>query len=515
MHEQFEKAWSYLLGIWQYRWYVLGFAWLIALAAWTLACVMPDQYRASARIQVDTESVLQPLLKGLAVQPDTQRQLYLLSRTLLSRPNLEKVAHATGLDRSLQTQRERDVLIDQFERRVNLSISDSANLYRVTYENTDPQTAQAVVKAVVDLFLERNAVHSREDSESAREFLDRKIKEYESRLNTAEQRLMEFKRAHAGEMPGASGDYFARLQEATKNLESARYELQTARSRRDELKKQLVGEEPMFGIMSPDTRSQLTPELDQRISTLQDRLDQLRLKYTDKHPEVVSLRATIARLEADRKMRQAELASQVTPRSSPALEQNPVYQQIKSLLAQSEADVAAAGVKVRQYEQQVSELKRKVDVIPEVEAQLKQLSRDYETNKETYDSLLKRRDSAQISDEAKASGSEVTFRVVEPARVDSEPVAPNRPLLVTVGFAAAVGGWGGLGLLLVLARPAFFTRAALYEATGVPVLGAIGRVYTGPQRVRHRLEIFVYALVCGLLVLTYLAVMAVSLLGWI
>lgn len=518
MRELIEQIWGYIQGVWRFRWYAAGTLWLVAIVGWGASFQMPDQYRASAQIHVDTESMLQPLLRGLVVDSDARRQVDLMTRTLLSRPNLEKVARKTDLDLQARTSAEMDALIARLERRINLSGTGRTNLYRVTYRGEDPNTARDVVQALVTLLVEESMGRSRQDSESATAFLDRKVQEYEARLEAAEQRLMEFKREHAGEMPGSGGDYYQRLQQRMADLEQARFELETARSRQRELEKQLAGETPVFGIMG-DSPGQggagvATPELDQRISNVQQRLDQLLLKYTQKHPEVVAAQDTLERLEARRKEKRARLAEAAGQRSPGSgagpLEQNPVHQEIRAALARARSEVAAAESQVAQYRQQVRELQEKVDTIPQVEAKLQQLNRDYRTTKNTYEELLQRQQSAQISEEVKNTDSQVEFRIVEPPRVPSEPMAPNRPFLVTASLAAGIAGYGAIGIFLSLVWPAFYTRGGLYSALRLPVLGAVGRVHTARERRRRWLARGAYALVVLAVFGAYGIVMALA-----
>ena len=439
MREQIEQLLGYVYGLWRFRWYAAAMLWVIALAGWGFSFQMPDQYRSSAQIHVDTDSMLQPLLQGLVIDPGTQRRVELMTRTLLARPNLEKVARKTDLDLQARTPAEMEALIDGLGRRIDLSGTGRTNLYRVSYVGDDPEEAREVVQALVTLLVEESMGRTRADTQSATAFLERKIEEYEARLEASEERLMEFKRRHAGQMPGASGDYYERLQQRMEDLEQARFQLETAQSRMRELEKQLAGETPVFGIMGEAAdQGAATPELDARISNLQERLDKLLLKYTREHPEVVALTDTIERLEAQREDKRAQLAAARGEDGAGdgygSLDRNPVHQEIRAALAKARSEVAAARSQVEQYSQQVAELREKVDTIPQVEARLKRLNRDYETTKRTYEELLKRQQQAQISEDVESADKQVEFRVVEPPRSESaEAAAEPAPAEVEVG----------------------------------------------------------------------------------
>ena len=103
MQQLLAQIYGYLLGVWRFRWLVLFVAWGIALAGWGFIAQMPDKYRASARIHVDTNSVLRPLLQGLAIQPNTDQRVSLMSKTMLTMPNPEKLMRMASLDIKVTT----------------------------------------------------------------------------------------------------------------------------------------------------------------------------------------------------------------------------------------------------------------------------------------------------------------------------------------------------------------------------------------------------------------------------
>jgi len=518
MREQIDLLWSYVRGMWRFRWYALGVAWLVAAVGWTMSLQIPDEYEASAQVHVDTESMLQPLMRGLVVQQNVERRVELMTRTLLSRPNLEQIARATDLDLQADSPQAMERIIDDLERRLRLSGTGRDNLYRIRYQGTDRELSRDVVQACVDLLVEETMGRARADSDSATRFLDRKIEEYAARMEAAEQRRIEFRREHAAALAAGGGDYYQRLQQRMLELEEARADLELAQSRERELESQLEGEVPVFGIMSEsEAVAQVeTPELDRRIREAEDQLDELLLRYTEEHPRVGRLRTRLEHLEHEREQERERLAEQRA--GSPQREtmdeplaQNPVHQEIRAALARTRAEIAAAETRVEQHEVQVEELRGRVDEIPEIEAAFQQLTRDYESIKQTHDELVSRRQTAEISGEVDRSEDQVEFRVVEPPRVPSEPVAPNRPLLVTASLGAAGAGYGAMALLLALVWPTFYTRGSLNHALQLPVLGAIEQVWTPAARRRWWIEMGLYALAVTGLLIAYGVVLALAL----
>lgn len=486
MQELLEQIQEYLYGVWRFRWVALAAAWLIAIAGWIVVAQLPDKYEATARLHVDSNSVLGPLLRGLAIQPDVGQRVALMSKTLLSRPNMEKLMRMVDLDLKVRNDQDKESLITNLRENISLSGERrNASLYSIAYTHSDRLVAQRVVQSLISIFIESTLGDKRKDSAGAQEFLDKQIAEYEIRLADAEGRLADFKRRYVGTMPGEQGGYYQRLDAARGLLSSAKLELREAENRRAELKRQLSGEEPVF-IPSGGDEFGTPSRLDQRIQNLQTRLDELLLKYTERHPDVIEIKTIIADLEAEK---QKELEARQAEPFAPqfGLQSSPVYQQMRTMLSEAEARVAELRVRAAEYDKRVKALEAKVDQIPQIEAELQQLNRDYDAVSQQHQALLKRRESAHLSEKAEQDASEVKFRVIDPPFVPLKPSQPNKLLLNAAVFLASLAAGIGLALLTSLIRPVFYSRGALNRVTGLPVLGSVAFVLSAAEKRRQRL----------------------------
>ncbi|MCB1618726.1 MAG: hypothetical protein KDI08_08415, partial [Pseudomonadales bacterium] len=212
MNEQIELVLSYLRDILRRKWWILGSAWLVCAIGWVVVQRLPDQYEASARVYVDTKSLLKPLLRGLTIEMDVNQQVRLMERTLLSRPNLEKIIRMADLDLSAGADEEFEALIASVGNRIHMKRDSEENLYSINYPDSDPERAKRVVQAVVTTFVENTIGEGKGDgaAASAQRFLDKQIEEYEARLRESEDRLKEFKQKNFAFMSG-SGGYFGEL----------------------------------------------------------------------------------------------------------------------------------------------------------------------------------------------------------------------------------------------------------------------------------------------------------------
>ncbi|WP_018412968.1 XrtA system polysaccharide chain length determinant [Methyloversatilis thermotolerans] len=518
---------GYLRSAWGYRWVGLVVSWVVGVVGMAVVLVLPDQYQATAKIYVDTQSILRPLMLGLAVQPNLDQQINMLSRTLISRPNIEKLIRMADLDLEAKTKADRDRLIDDLIANVKLGGSGRDNLYIVSYRDPKPARAQKVVQAMVTLFVESGLGSKRKDADQARKFIEEQIKAYEAKLLEAENRLKEFKLKNLDRPGGGQKDYFGSLGEIQSQLNQAQLDLREATNSRDALKRQLLGEEPTIAAESQIASygggaagGPSTAEIDARISAMRNDIEGLLQRYTDKHPDVLQLRARIKSLEEERKQivdkyeaEQAKnadskaAAPKATATAGSAQIPNPVYQQIKVALASAEASVASLSARVSEYQARLDSLKQSSRLVPELEAEFSQLNRDYEVHRTNYNNLVARRESASMSEEMDATGV-AEFRLIEPPRVDPKPAAPNRLILLPAVLLAALVAGGASAFVVSQVRPVFHDGRLLAEVAGVPVLGSVSMLMGRERKRYERRRSLVFFGGLGGLVAAYAGLMA-------
>jgi polysaccharide chain length determinant protein (PEP-CTERM system associated) len=504
MRELFEVLVRHARGIWRYRWYMMLVAWLVCILGWVVVYRLPDQYTATARVHVDTDSVLRPLLRGLAVDLNPSRRVALMTRTLLSRPNLEKLARMTDLDLTAKTPEQMDSLINGLQNNIDLT-SERGDLYTISYENADRQMAKRVVQSLLTIFVENSLGDTRADTNTAQQFLGQQLNDYAQKLDQAEERLAEFKRKHIGMMPAEGKSYYQALQGANADLQQAQLALKEAENQRDALKQQFKNSEQDFKNYSQSIPQPESP-LDQRIQNIQDKIDNLLLKYTNKYPDVIELKRLKAELEAKKRKE----AKKHTSDADQA--QDPMYQQMKMAVAQADAQVASVKARVDEYQARVEKLKKMVDIIPQVEADLQRLNRDYDVNKKNYELLLARRESASISQQADMNADNVQFQVVDPPHVPLNPTSPNRPLFISIVLIGGILAGGVFGFVLYQLRPTFDDVGSLKDITGVPVLGSISMVRTREYLRRRRLSLASFGVAFVALIMVYGGILFVQLL---
>ena len=499
MSQQFDQLLTHLRGVWRRRWLAITVAWVACLAAWLVTLALPDRYEASATVYVDTRTALRPVLKGIAVEDDLDAKVMLVREAMLSRPQLETVARKTNLDAGVHSSGDMDDLIEKIRMRLSVVASSTdkraggngrENIYTIDYQHSNRDKSVEVVRALLDNFVEGTLSGNRSDSTEAQTFLKSQIADYDKRLAAAEERLAEFKKRNVGMIPGDKGDYFSRLDKEMTGLQEAETALAIASSRREELRRQLGGAK----IYTPGTTGAggsgggLASDISLRIQDSEAKLEDLLLRYTDEHPEVMALKQTIADLKVREKKEMAELS-----RGGPgtgairSLSVNPVYQAIQLQLNQAEVEQASLRGAVAQHQAEIADLRKFVNSAPEVEQEFSRLNRDYGATKSQYEVLTQRLEQARVSDDAAQSGI-ARFEVIDPPRADVEPVWPIRPLFIAYGLL------GGLALGLLVAfvgnmlSPTFDDMGTLARKTGLKVLGAVSLVRGAGDALAEQLD---------------------------
>jgi polysaccharide chain length determinant protein (PEP-CTERM system associated) len=466
-----------LRGAWRYRWVAMAVAWLVGIVGIGVVLYLPDQYEARAQVFVDTQDPLLNMQLGAGMD-DPQAKVFYVRRQLLSTPNLEQVARETDLDLRVDTPEGFQKLVIGLQTAIQVQPGATrgfdANLYNIVYRDPDRRTAERVVQVLLNSFQERSVEGDLRDDLQALEFLDRQMDEYRRRLEQAEARVADFRRRNAGLTPGEDGGFFTRLATLQEQLREVRTNLEIARQRRAALAAQVTSEgeggEGGAGLL----------ELESQVLEAERQLDELRLVYTDAHPSVISAQETLQALRGRLERRRQELGPLVGAGTGSAVVEN-----VRIALTQAEIDVTELRARERDLEQRIGELREKIDIAPQLEAEYAGLIRDHEVLQSQYEGLLQRREQLSFDIDRKRQGRQLVFRIIEPPLAPGVPVAPKRLLLLIAVLAGALGAGAASAYVLHSLKPVYVSANSIYEELQVPVLGAVSMAWTERAQ-RHR-----------------------------
>jgi polysaccharide chain length determinant protein (PEP-CTERM system associated) len=464
----------YATELWARRWWVVGIVWLVSLAGWFVVARMPDVYSSSARVYVDTQSLLNPLMKGMTVRPDIEQQIEIMRRTLISRPNMEQLIRLTDLDLTVNSEGARESLLSGLEQRIRFA-GEGRQIFNIQFEDSDPKLAHSVVQSLLQIFVEQNVGDSRRDIERTRRFVDTQIADYEKRLRDSEAQVAEFRRANAEELR-YKDIVNGRLQTAEFDLRQLENQLQAGTWQRDQLKTQLAGTPATLAGADPAqaAAAQASSAAGQRVEQLRQQLSEMRLRFTEQNPSVVNMKRMIEQAEADARR---QTGGGALP--------NPMRKQLEGEIQRLDLEIASLGRRIELRNNELGELRKRQDEVPAVELQLAQMNRDYGVLRQNYDQLIERRESIRMADRLDSQTSNVDFRVVDPPLVPTRPSGPNRALLFGGVLGAAFAAALGVVFVLIQLKDSFSNPNRLREAFGVPVLGSVSMV-PSPKRRRWK-----------------------------
>lgn len=480
VRELIYKVLSYLRGMWRHRGIMVALSWFVCTAGWVTVYLMEDQYVSNASVEiVNPEGEITPFLKDMVMNYDVTTEARSLLGKLLTQENLMEVVRESDLALRVNSQEELQELL--YELRLQVNVSSSAgkgSIYYISHRHHEAKITYQVVQALMTILRREAAggLGNPKIQRTAQQFLDEQIREYQAQLAEAELALQDFKRRNVTLLPnGGSGGYHANLKELMDTLGKEKLHLLELEKKREELLRKING---VTGTgISP------TAALEQKITTLTHRLEELQNKfyiknsqriplYDTSHPDVISLKQNIALLQ----QRREEVAKGVNESSSanPELDYDPVYQQFKMSLAEVDVDLASVRPRVQEYENKLAEFSKLGDTLPALEAELLRFELNHNNIKNKLLSLLSQQGNAKFSgDVAEGLTRHVQIRVISDPVLPRQPAGPNRPLFLTVVLMAGLVAGLSMTLIVTLMRPVFDSPAALKKELGLPVLGTV------------------------------------------
>ncbi len=487
--------------VWTRRWMVAGIATLLAVLSAAAIPFVPNRYEAAARVYVDTQTVLKPLMSGLAFQADVDQQVRMLARTLISRPNVERLLETSGLGLEAADDGRADKAVDRLMKDIKVIFAGSENLFEIQYRGVDRERALRVVEATVNLFVKTGAGSKKQDSQEAGRFIEQQIQTYEVKLTEAENRLKDFKVRNFGVTGVSNQDYFARVSLLSEEVGRLRVELNSAERRRESFQRELANEEPLLPSEAAPP-SPAVAEVETRLNAQRKQLDELLHRFTDQHPDVISARRIIKELEADAAQRRRAEADRVATQGRVrTAATSPIYQRLRVSLAEAEAAAAALRGQLAMKQAALEQARSVANRAPQAEAELAQLNRDYDIVRKTYEQMVARREAATLGSKLDESSQLAEFRMVEPPKVSLKPIFPSQFHLALLAMFGSLVVGVGVAVAIEYLRPTVPNLKSLRRMTNRPVLGKVSFAVSPEraQRLRRDAVMFSFA-VCALLI---------------
>ncbi len=520
MNPTLQQIFDQLIGAWRFRWPALAAAAVAALVGWGFVFAMPDRYEAETQVLVDTRTALKPALQGLTNDQDVGVQLSFVQQSLLVDTQLCRIVNAAGMLPGCSSDPgAAQAPLAAIRKRVQMSVQSiddrsgagAGTTFDITYQDEDREHAYKVISVLLDTLETETLGGKREGAESAQAFLASQLKDYEQRLKTSEDKLAAFKSQHLGVLPSDDGGYFAQMQKENQAVSDTKTSLLMAQNRHATLEGQLHGNAAVLASSSGQASTGNGPtDTASEIQAEQEHLDELLLKFTEKHPDVIAARASLAALKARRATEIESLRSgDAAAAAATGAASNPVFQSIQLALNKTDVEIADLRTQLEQHENKVRELHLLVDTAPQVEANYAQLTRDYDVNKAQYAALLSSYEKSKLGQRADDAGS-VRFQVVEAPTVSFKPVAPRRSVLLAEVLVAALAVGACLAYALDQLSPVVGSASSVAQLTGLTVLAEVGAAFPTQAMANLRRQRLQMSIAIGCLVAVFLIEVSLS-----
>jgi polysaccharide chain length determinant protein (PEP-CTERM system associated) len=452
----------------------------------------PKNYTTSAVLYADVTNIIGSLLEGRAQVTEIDRSDQ-AREIIYTRRVMETVAKKVGLitDTSNADHIERTIR----NLRANLVVKSESNKhFRISFTSSDPDLSFEILNLITTVFIEDTARKKREESLSAYNFIDAQVQTYKRQLEMAEQKLKEFS---SGNLDGTEATVMSRIAQLRTEIESLRITIDETQSRVTTLQQQL-GSEGQY----QQSKGQVDT-LRQRRQVLSGQLEQLLLSYQEGYPDVISLRAQIAELDAA--IGEAQMEGEVYTNSDTV--ENPLYEELRKQLSVAEVELRAQKRRMQSLIHLQEQEHERAQRVASNQAELSDLTRDYNVTRDVYEEMLQRKESARLSMTLDIEGQGVSYRIQEPATFPLYPSGITFKHFVVIGPILGVLAPFGLLLLYVMLDPHIRSARILQQRIpGVDIVGDIPH-YNSPLGERLlRKDIVILAILCCLFMGAYVAV---------
>jgi polysaccharide biosynthesis transport protein len=444
---------------------------MTAVFAWSY--LLPRKYESSCTVYIE-KNVMTELMKGLSVTPSMEDTVNSFTYAITSRTLLAKVIDSMDLTLG-KSEGQNEALIKTMQRNTSIKMKDK-NLFVISYTDSNPRVARDFVNTLVRLYIEENMSLKRVESYDATNFLTGQIENYNAKLEKTAAQVNAYKLQKGGIISIDEGKLFEDIGTAQQKL----YDLQLRR-------RQLEGTRQI-------TRRSNDP-LEGKLVSLQKRLGELRVQYTDSFPEVVSVKGDIETVKEQLKSRKGTEEQSVDP-----LE-----------LAKIDSEIGAIKVTEEGLRRYIATNKRTLQSLPSAKAGLEKLEADHKNQQTLYDQLFSRRNQSEVSKQMEVQDKATVFRIVDPAVLPVNPSSPDRLKIMMLGIAGALVASFGLLVLLDQMDHSLKELESVKEL-GLPVLAIIPKMQQPAVLARQHRRLLRFSFLAALYFLVILCFPAMEIL---
>ena len=444
---------------------------------------LPKRYEAKSTVFIES-NVINSMIKGIAFTPSMEDRIRVLRYAMLSRGLVAKTL--TDLDVDTKDTKEFEEKILAYQKYTQVSVKGN-DLFIVSLRDRDPKFAMNYINTLVSRYVEENVSAKREEAYGANRFLSEQVGQFKEKLDKADEKVIKYRQEKGIYMAVDEASVIQEIKQLRTEIENINIMRNQLMATKNITQTQLKNEEPMTVAFSRHAGNDAT------ITALENKMRQLLTKYNQNYPEVIRLKGEIETLKKQAATKPQDMPSgdSMEPEMSTM---NPVYQQLKQTLLQTEAEIDALDARRRQLTSLAARKEGELRYIPEGRKVLTDLEKERDSYKNIYEQLLGRVGQSEVSKDMEIEDKATTFRIVDPAVLPMKPVSPDRVKLIFIGiFLGILGGIGG-----IVARENFspsVNSLKTIKNLGIEVLAVIPRIFNAEeQHIKAKKDKLVYSI---------------------
>ncbi len=510
-----------LLIAWRRKWVIVVPFVLVTLATAVVAARLPERFRAETSILVVPQRVPDAYVRStVATRGERENNLrdrlepvrqQVLSRSRLERLivdlNLYPAERAAGIMEDVVARMRQDILVDVPPR--------GGDSFRIAFTYGDRVLARDVVNHLAAAFIDASNQDRTSFAESTTTFLGTQLEDARRRLEEVEKRLADYKMRHAGELPTERDTNLQIIASTQMQLQQLAESINRDRDRRylaERTLAELTAEAsapaappPLAAAAATDSTGVTGQTAAEQLAAARVRLRNLQLRFKPTHPDVQRMQRIIEDLEVKAQAEALEKpvsGDVLPPPSSPAEAQR--QNRIRDLRLEIEGIdrvIATKQEEERALRARIAEYQRRVEATPARESELTSLTRDYETVRNHYASLLAKQEDSKIAENLERRQVGERFRTLDQAQLPQRPISPNRPLINLIGALAGLGLGLGLAAVLEYQDNSLRTEDEVVRLMALPVLAVVPALQTESDLRRRRRRTILFSAVSVVLFL--------------
>ena len=471
LDEPVHRSWEdYSAIVLRRRWWILLPLFLVWATAWGASWLWPSTYESEALILVEQQKVPDQYVIP-NVTANLQGRLQSMSQQILSRTRLQSTIdrfHLYAQPRGLEALLKSGDPVERMRDDIKIELVDAPGrpgdltAFKMHYSAVSPELAREVNSELTTLFIDENLKTQTQLSENTTAFLEKELEDARANMADQEAKVASFKAKHLGELPSQLESNVQILSGLQGQLQNTQRTLDAARQQKlylESLQQQYESAQATLGNATEDPNGASPQTLEQQILDLQRRLRDLQAKYTDQYPDIVALKEEISKAEGLKKQNEKEMAdNQKEPQATNGVDAASMEQvqrgspssmmQVQSQLKANQLEISNDERRAKDLEAEISGYQSRLNLTPETEQELTNISRGYEESKSNFDSLLQKQMQSQLATSLEHRQQGEQFLIIDPPSLPPKPSAPNRLAFSLGGLIA--GFLLGLGLASVL-----------------------------------------------------------------